>query len=216
MRTISLLFIPVAGLTFIACGGGVDTASTGTGSGGTGSTATTTTSATTGTGGAGGDATTTSASSGTGGSSACAGFIDVSEDGAATQHYASICEGTWGSSETMTAIGYHFSGGAAPGVDNLEIIGCASTATGAAGLRLSTPKVAATGTFTDGSASYTDGAGALLSTGFDPYKIVITRLDPPGGVIEGTFDLSVTGPTDAMKTLTGTFHVCRVADLNAP
>lgn len=212
----------IAALTTVACGGSGDTATTGTGG-----TATTSTSSgmttTTGTGGAGGDATTTTSSTssgsgtgGAGGSSACSGFIDISENGEATQHFASICEGTWGSNETMTAVGYHFSGGAAPGADHMEIIGCASAGAKSAGLHLSTPKVAAPGTFTDGSASYTDGMGAGWSTGFDPYNIVITKLDPPGGVIEGTFTLSVTGPTDSMKTLTGTFHVCRVADLNAP
>ena len=228
MRTTSLLFLTIAALTTVACGGSGgsggsgDTATTGTsGTGGTAATSTSSGMSTT--TGTGGDATTTTSSTssgsgtgGAGGGSACSGFIDVSEDGGATQHFASICEGTWGSSETMTAVGYHFSGGAAPGADHLEIIGCASAGAKSAGLHLTTPKVDAPGTFTDGSASYTNSMGAGWSTGFDPYKIVITKLGPPGGVIEGTFTLSVTGPTDSMKKLTGTFHVCRVADQNAP
>ncbi len=116
----------------------------------------------------------------------------------------------------MTAVGYHFAGGPFPGADQIEIVGCAGTGTNAAGLHLSTPMVTAPGTFLDGSATYTDAKGASFSTGLDPYQVVITKLDPPGGVIEGTFTGSVTGPTDAKKSLTATFHVCRVGDENTP
>jgi hypothetical protein len=124
--------------------------------------------------------------------------------------------GSWGSNETMTAVGYHFAGGAAPGADEIDMNGCAGTGNNAAGLQFQTPKVTAPGTFLDGAVSYTDAAGVTLSTAGDAYKMVITRLDPPGGVIEGTFDATVTGPTDAKRTLTGTFHVCRVANEDAP
>jgi hypothetical protein len=226
MRTLALLLIPVAALSSIACGGTGDSATTGTGAGtGAGGMASTTASTSTGTGqgGAGGGAATSgsatssgSGTAGTGGSSACSGFIDVTENNEVTQHFASICAGSWGANETMTAVGYHFSGGVAPGVDQIEIDGCASMAVGSARLHLTTPKVSAPGTFTEGSASYTDGVGAQWSTGLDPYNVVITKLDMPGGVIEGTFNLSVTGPTDGMKALKGSFHVCRVADENAP
>lgn len=96
----------------------------------------------------------------------------------------------------------------------MEILGCAGAGSNAAGLHLSTPMVTAPGTFLDGSANYTDAKGVTFSSGLDPYQVVITRLDPPGGVIEGTFKLSVTGPTDAKRSLTGTFHVCRVSDEN--
>jgi hypothetical protein len=124
--------------------------------------------------------------------------------------------GTWGSNETMTAVGYHFAGGAAPGADEIDIHGCATSGNNSPGLLLRTPKVTAPGTFLDGEADYVDAAGVPLSTAGDPYKIVITRLDPPGGVIEGTFDATVTGPTDGKKTVTGTFHVCRVGDQDVP
>jgi hypothetical protein len=46
--------------------------------------------------------------------------------------------------------------------------------------------------------------------------VVITKLDTPGGVIEGTFSAMVIGPMDTKLPISGTFHVCRVADLNAP
>jgi hypothetical protein len=211
-------FLPFA-LAPLACGGSGGTAATGSGgSTGTASTGSDTTSST----GAGGASASTSSasgttgSSGTGGSGACSGFIDVTETGGVPQHFASICAGSWGSSETMTAVGFHFAGGAAPGADEIDINGCATAAAGSAGLHLRTPKVSAPGTFLDGDADYVDAAGVPLSSAADPYKIVITKLDQPGGVIEGTFDLTVTGPTDGKKALTGTFHVCRVANEDAP
>jgi hypothetical protein len=211
MRAIFLLFVPFAALTSLACGGSVDSASTGTsGSGGSSSGTSSATSS-----GSGGGAT-TSSTSGTGGGSACSGFIDVTEQGGAPQHFASICEGSWGSSETMTAVGYHFSGGVSPGLDEIQIGGCAGPGNNAPGLHLTTPKVTAPGTFMDGSATYTDANGGSWSTAADPYQVVITKLDGPGGVIEGTFTGSVTGPMDGKKSLTGSFHVCRVADENAP
>jgi hypothetical protein len=198
----------IAGTTGGAGGGGGDTAgSTTTGSTATGSTGSDST-ATSSTGSGG-----TSSSTGGG---ACAGYIDMSEAGGDKLHFASICAGYWGSSETMTAVGYHFAGGAAPGADEIDINGCAGTAAGSAGVTLQTPKVAAPGTFTDGAITYTDGNGVVWSTMADAYQIVITKLDAPGGVIEGTFTGTVSGVGTAKKSLTGAFHVCRVADENAP
>ena len=213
LRLSSLSALPaVAALIFLAActTPAVIAGSSGGSGGGGGSTATGTTSTST-------SATATS-SAGTGGSGGgdCSGYIDVIENGAAPVHFAALCSGFWGSNETMTAVGYHFAGGAAPGADEVEILGCATTMAGSPGLHLSTPKVSATGTFTDGSADYTAANGVTLTTGLDPYSVVITRFDGPGGVIEGTFSGSVTGPTDAKKTLTATFHVCRVADELVP
>ena len=224
LRLSSLAALPaVASLFFAAaCSSAVTGGTGGTGSG-TGATSTSSGSggAASTSSGSGGTATTsttstTSSSGGTGGSSACAGFLDVTEMGSAPQHFAWICAGSWGSSETMTAIGYHFSGGAFPGADEIVIHGCAGPGANAPGLQLSTPKVSAPGTYLDGSASYTGSNGFGSSTGPDAYKVVITKLDEPGGVIEGTFAVTVTSPNDAKKSLTGSFHVCRVMDLNAP
>jgi hypothetical protein len=221
MKTHCLFLVPFLALAPVACGSTGDTAASGTtGSGGAASTTSSGSDATA-TTGAGGGASTSSATSGSGtsgagGSSACAGYIDLTENNEAKLHFGSICMGSWGSSETMTAVGYHFAGGAAPGADEIDIDGCATTGANAPGLHLRTPKVSAPGTFLDGAADYTDAAGVPFSTAGDPYKIVITKLDPPGGVIEGTFELTVTGPTDGKKTLTGAFHVCRVGDENVP
>jgi hypothetical protein len=116
----------------------------------------------------------------------------------------------------MTAVGYHFSGGVAPGLDEIDMNGCAGPGNNVAGLHLTTAKASAPGTYLDGSASYTEASGGLWTTGLDPYSVVITRIDAPGGVIEGTFAVTMTNPIDAKKSLTGSFHVCRVMDENAP
>lgn len=217
MRSIVLLLAPVVALSPLACGGTVESTSSTTG------TTSTSTSASTGTGisgsgGAGGSggsgssaSSSASSSTGTGGGSACAGYLDVTEQGAAPQHFASICQGSWGANETKTAVGYRLSGGAPPGLDQLEINGCADLNSDI-GLHLTTAKASAPGTFTEGSAAYSGGYG----TANDSYQVVITKLDEPGGVIEGTFALTVTGPTDGKKSLKGSFHVCRVQDENVP
>ncbi len=230
MQTRYLLLVPFLALAAapLACGGAGDTAASGsTGTGGAAATTTSSGTSMSATTGAGGDTSSTStassmssgsttAASGTGGGSGCVGFIDVTENNEAKLHFGSICAGDNGSAETMTAVGYHFAGGAFPGADELRIDGCSTTAQGSPGLRLRTSKAAANGTFTDGDASYTDASSTPFSTAGDPYSVVITKFDPPGGVIEGTFAATVTGPTDGKKTLTGTFHVCHVKDELVP
>ncbi|MEO5727855.1 MAG: hypothetical protein ABI134_08100 [Byssovorax sp.] len=134
----------------------------------------------------------------------------------AQHHFATACEGAWGSNETMTALGYHFSGGAAPGINELDFLGCANASATSAGVRFSAQNAGAPGTFTAGAVSYTDANGALWSNTADPYEVVITKLDMPGGVIEGKLSAMVIGPGDTKLPLKGTFHVCRVSDLNAP
>ena len=136
--------------------------------------------------------------------------------GGAVQHFASICEGGWGANESMTAVGYRLSGGVAPGLDQLDIVGCAGPGSASAGIQLYTTKASAPGTYTEGSLSYTNANGLTSSSVNDPYKVVITKLEEVGGVIEGTFTGTVTEPTDGKITLTGSFHVCRVADELVP
>jgi hypothetical protein len=166
----------------LACGGTGDSASTGsTGTGGAAGTTTSSGTSMSATTGAGGDASSSSTStassmsttsstgaSGTGGGSGCVGFIDVLENNEVKLHFGSICAGDNGSSETMTAVGYHFAGGAFPGADELRINGCGATAQGSPGLRLRTSKAAANGTFTDGDASYVDTNSTPFSTAGDP------------------------------------------------
>ena len=116
----------------------------------------------------------------------------------------------------MTALGYHFSGGVAPGINEFDFLGCASASASSAGVRFSAQNAWAPGTFTKGALSYTDASGGAWSNTADPYEVVITKLDMPGGVIEGKLSAMVIGPDDTKLPLKGTFHVCRVSDLNAP
>ena len=193
--------------------GGASTGSASTGSASTGSASTG--SASTGSASTG-SASTGSASTGTGGSGACSGYIDVTGPTGAQHHFATACGGAWGSNETMTALGYHFSGGVAPGINEFDFLGCASASASSAGVRFSAQNAWAPGTFTKGALSYTDASGGAWSNTADPYEVVITKLDMPGGVIEGKLSAMVIGPDDTKLPLKGTFHVCRVSDLNAP
>ncbi len=198
--------------------GGASTGSASTGSTGSASTGSASTgSDSTGVGGAStGSASTGSASTSTGGSGACSGYVDVKAPTGAQQHFASACEGAWGINETTTALGYHLSGGASPGLDELDIQGCTSANAGSAGVQFSAMSAAAPGTFSTGAIGYTDNNGGKWVTTTDPYQVIITKLDMPGGVIEGSFSATVIGPNDTKLPISGTFHVCRVADLNAP
>ncbi len=228
MRLNFILLAPFLALVPIACGsvGEGSSASNSSGAGGeatgTASTSTGGGSNSTGNGGAStgsastGSASTGSASTGTGGSGACSGYIDVTGPTGAQHHFATACGGAWGSNETMTALGYHFSGGVAPGINEFDFLGCASASASSAGVRFSAQNAWAPGTFTKGALSYTDASGGAWSNTADPYEVVITKLDMPGGVIEGKLSAMVIGPDDTKLPLKGTFHVCRVSDLNAP
>jgi hypothetical protein len=200
------------------------TNSTGSNSTGTNSTGTNSTGiggASTGTASTGSDSTgiggasTGTASTGTG-SGACSGYVDVKAPNGAQQHFTSACDGAWGTNETTTALGYHLSGGVAPGLDELDLQGCTSANAGSAGTHFSAQSAAAPGTFTSGSINYVDNNGGVWVNTIDPYKVIITKLDMPGGVIEGSFSATVIGPMDTKLPISGTFHVCRVSDLNAP
>ena len=147
----------------------------------------------------------------------CSGYVDVVADNGAPQHFGSICAGSWGTNQTTSAVGYLFSGGPAPGVQRLEIAGCASSSAVSTtpGISLSASDASSVGTYTVGTTSYTDAAGTW---GFanDPFHLVVTRLDAAGGVIEGSFTAMVTHGGNAARSLTGSFHVCRVPDELAP
>ena len=187
---------------------GIGGASTGTASTGTASTG----SDSTGVGGA----STGTASTSTGSSGVCSGYVDVKAPTGAQQHFASACEGAWGINETTTALGYQLSGGAPPGLNELDIQGCTSANAGSSGVQFSAQNASVPGTFTLGAISYTDTNGGTWVTTTDPYQVIITKLDMPGGVIEGSFSATVIGPMDTKLPISGTFHVCRVSDLNAP
>lgn len=197
----------------VACGSSVDPDSGGTSSGGGGggtttgtTTSTTSTTSTSSEGGAGG---------GTGGGS-CSGYVDVAADNGAPTHYATFCSGGWGSGESSTAVGYLFEGGPAPGVQVFQIVGCLGAGPGSEGITLGVDDATAPGTYTKGSTQWIDPGGGAWGVEGDPFDVTITKLDPVGGVVEGTFSAMVTHGGNAAHALSGAFHVCRVSDMLAP
>jgi hypothetical protein len=222
MRNSSLL---VASLSLLACGGSVDATSQssgGTTSGSSSSGASSSSSSSSGassssssSSGAGGASSSSSSSSGAGGGP-CSGYLDIAADNGAAKHYASICQNSWGSNETTTALGYEFSGGPAPGVQRLNLVGCVGPGANSEGIDISMDKATTPGTFTVGTVSWTDQNGATWVSGNFAPKVTITKLDPVGGVIEGSVGGMVSQGGNAAHTLNGTFHVCRVNDELAP
>jgi hypothetical protein len=190
------------------------TASGGTASGGTAGSGTASSGSTSTGTSSSGSSSSGSSSTGTGGA-VCAGYIDVISN-RGFSHFITACQGAWGTNESSTALGYHFSGGVFPGFNEIDLLGCADMSATSAGIHLSARNASAPGTFTSGDMSYTDANGGSWYTTGESYQVVITKLENPGGVIEGTFSVKATGPADTTITLTGSFHVCRVSDELAP
>ena len=46
----------------------------------------------------------------------------------------------------------------------------------------------------------------------DHIEVVLTKIDPPGGRIEGTFRGTLSGPQSVIVNVTGTFSVVRQKD----
>jgi hypothetical protein len=72
------------------------------------------------------------------------------------------------------------------------------------------------GTFTTGSARWTDSMGATWGVAGDPFQMIVTSIGPVGGYIDGTFDVVVSHGGNAAHSVAGSFHVCRVPDELAP
>jgi len=155
---------------------------------------------------------------GGGGANGCSGaYVEVSGDGATTQHLTSVCGGSWGSSETSTPVGYVFSGGPAGSVPHLIIDGCASSQPGSVELRLSLANASSTGMFSDGDAQYHDAMGLTWTS--LPQSLAVNVTAYGGGVgdlVSGQFKAIVTMGGDAGINLSGTFAVCHVSDENVP
>jgi hypothetical protein len=206
----------VAVAALCGCSGTVSTVSTGsTGAGGSGSSSSHCSSS----GTAGGSASSSShaSSSGTGGQG-CGGAIDLAVDNGAPVHWASICFGSWGSGSTTSAVGYFFSGGPAPGIQALDVEGCENSgdAVVSPGIRLSAPNAMTPGTYTMGSATYTDSMGVSWGAPGDAFKMTVTAIGPVAGHIDGSFSGFVSHGGNAVHSLDGSFHVCRVQDELAP
>jgi hypothetical protein len=164
-----------------------------------------------------GTSSSSSSSTSSSGSTGCVGSVDVTVGGMPA-HFTSDCAtDTWNPGGATTALGYLFEGGPAPGVSDLEIYGCVSTAAGSQGISISVPGVTAPGTFGDGSASYTLSGGGGTFTNTGSLNVVVTTLGATGDTIEGTFSGALFDPpTTLTLDVSGSFTVCHIKDELTP
>ena len=162
-----------------------------------------------------------STTTGTGGG-ACQGSIELSDDGEPTTPLTASCPGQWGSMSSSTADGYVETGGFTSAPQALVVAGCASAGPAQLVLTAAIPAMSMgyLGTSASGTVAYTDWNGETFApiVDEDPFELVVTRWDAvPGGVGEGTFAVEAdNGGTGLPRMLTGSFHVCLVADEPLP
>jgi hypothetical protein len=137
--------------------------------------------------------------------------------GSTPVHLASDCASdTWNPGMATTPVGYLLEGGVAPGLSNLNVYGCVSKAVNSEGISLLVSGVKAPGTFTSGTATYTDAGGAAWSNG-GALMVTVTKLGAVGGTIEGTLSATVTHPpSQVAQTIAGSFKVCHIGDELVP
>jgi hypothetical protein len=116
----------------------------------------------------------------------------------------------------MTADGYIQAGGPAPGTENLNIDGCATSAANATGIHLNAPNASGPGAYTMGNTQYVDSMGISWGVPGDGFKMTVTQMDTVGGYIDGNFTVFVSKGGNAAHSIDGTFHVCRVKDQLVP
>jgi hypothetical protein len=215
----STFLLPLLALAALACSGSVATAiSGGTTSGSGGATGAASTGTAIGTSGVTTSGTAASSSGGTG-ASGC-GTIELSEDNGAPQIFPVNCESNKSESAT-TAVGWYSATPVQP-MEDLNIVGCATAAVGAAGITLlatGANGASGPGTYDQGSAQFTDDQGSTWSSDVAkvvyPVSIVVTASD--GQVIDGTFAAGVgTISSSALHKLSGSFHVCHGPDFFPP
>jgi hypothetical protein len=115
-------------------------------------------------------------------------------------------------------VGYFTLGGPASGTHALNVDGCENSgdAIASPGITLSATNAMSPGTFTTGSARWTDAMGATWGVPGDAFQMTVTSIGPVGGYIDGTFDVVVSHGGTATHSVAGSFHVCRVPDDLAP
>jgi len=135
-------------------------------------------------------------------------FVEVSGDGAATKY--PFANGSVAPADAPAAARVAYPKAGSP---SLVIGACLLAPPDKSSLELSTPQLTP-GMSSMGTANYHDAAGdtfgAKAGTTFD-----LTKVDDPGGVVEGSYSATVVDGTGKMLTLTGAFRVCRFPDLVA-
>jgi hypothetical protein len=207
--TFLLPLLASVSLAALACGGTVQSSSEagGTGSGGA---ASTTGSATSGTTGTGAGSTAVSSSSGT--SSTTGGLGGAGGQGAcgtgAPRHDTTNCATNTQESTYVTAVGW-YSANPAAHTEALEIVGCASDASGAEGITLTADDASGVGSYATGTTQFTDAQGKTWGMAGDPFSLTVTSSD--GTAIRGSFMVTASG-----ADLVGTFDVCHGSDFLPP
>ncbi len=144
------------------------------------------------------------------------GSIDISVDNGALDHWTSECAGDWGASMSTTPVAYYVNGGPPPGMHNLEIVGCQSITAGSTGLHLTIPNADTVGPYVSVSPQYVDTMGGTWGAMGDVVDVQITSINMNPGSIDGGFNGTVSKGGNAVHTLKGQFHGCRVNDENTP
>ena len=158
-------------------------------------------------------ATTVQASSTSTSAQGCQGSIDVAADNGAPLHWASSCFGTWGANTSAFAVGYLHSVGPQPISTVVEGCENGGDATQSPGIRIDISDASAPGMYMSGATVYFGPQGNSWSAaGGAPFKATITKMDPVGGYVDGSFSAIVKASDGTTHSLGGSFHVCRVQD----
>lgn len=150
---------------------------------------------------------------GAGGAPSCmGGYLDLTVDQAAPVHLTSDCLEDPYAKLPNDALGYEVTHG---GQTTLSMFGCDAAMTSQGAFwSFGKPKVGETML---GFVGYRD-ATDLYGLAGDTIDIKVTKLDAPGGFVDGTFTAKATDTAGKKpaKNLAGTFHVCRLPDVLLP
>lgn len=157
---------------------------------------------------------TTSATTGAGGAPqlACEGsFIDVDLGDGTKTSLTSSCPGGWGSAQSAGPVAYFFTGGAFAG--NLVIEGCGDGAAGLPQIRVSGFEIDAENpSISIGEIeAWVDASGAIWQSAEAGQVQTWKMATKVGDAIEGSFGATV-GLGGMLKSISGTFRVCKVDD----
>jgi hypothetical protein len=236
--SISLASLPL--FLLIACGGNVQSQGTGAAAGSTTTSSGSTMSSTGGPGSTSGTGASTSGTTGVGGSTstgtsgvggstssattsgagggACMGTVALAVGTGVPDLLTSDCAtDTWNPGMAHTPVGYLLEGGPPPGASNLDGYGCASGAASSKGLSFIAPDVKAPGTFTNGTATYTDDQGNVWTNTNGGFSITITKLGAVGDTIDGIVTATVTHPPSGLaQNVSAKFTLCHINDEDVP
>lgn len=157
-----------------------------------------------------GSSSSSSATTGTGGDAGpgcVTASISVDGDGP-TNHFGAACLGSYGAAHTAHANGYlGYPGSDAGLAEQLFVNGCAKAdAPPKFGSLSLTAPLSGVGSATTGTASYANGTDTFTTA--TAVTVMLSELD--GAVVKGSYTATVTDANKSVKTLSGSFSVCRL------